>query len=260
MTTSRYAASAARCTPRRAASDRLAWRVELAHWLRLAGDPVDPAELAGSTHPYALSARGDWRGAADGWAAAGYPYEAAAALTGSDDDEVVLSGLAGLDALGGVRLADRVREDLRRRGVVRVPRGPIPATRDNVAGLTPRQLDVLTLLAEGLPNAAIAERLVLSVRTVDHHVAALMAKLGAVSRHEGGGSGGLAGNAESAGGGLGATRPVADSAWRGGSAAPALAWSAPGARRGAARRPAGSSARCPPGRTAPGRRPSATHR
>lgn len=162
----------------------LPWRVELAHWLRLAGDPVDPAELAGSTHPYALSARGDWRGAADGWAAAGYPYEAAAALTGSDDDEVVLSGLAGLDALGGVRLADRVREDLRRRGVVRVPRGPIPATRDNVAGLTPRQLDVLTLLAEGLPNAAIADRLVLSVRTVDHHVAALMAKLGAVSRHE----------------------------------------------------------------------------
>ncbi|WP_244927824.1 LuxR family transcriptional regulator [Nocardioides sp. W7] len=162
----------------------LPWRVELAHWLRLAGDPVDPADLAGSTHPHALSARGDWRGAADAWAAAGYPYEAAAALTCSDDDTVVLSGLAGLDALGGVRLADRVREDLRRRGAVRVPRGPTSTTRVNVAGLTARQVDVLALLAEGLPNAAIAERLVLSVRTVDHHVGALMAKLGAGSRHE----------------------------------------------------------------------------
>ncbi|WP_182526694.1 ATP-binding protein [Nocardioides dongkuii] len=162
----------------------LPWRVELAHWLCLAGDPVDPADLAGTTHPHALSARGDWRGAADGWDAAGYPYEAAAALTRSDDDGVVLAALARLDALGGVRLAARVREDLRRRGAVRVPRGPTPATRVNVAGLTARQLDVLALVAQGLPNAVIAERLVLSVRTVDHHVAALMAKLGAASRRE----------------------------------------------------------------------------
>jgi DNA-binding NarL/FixJ family response regulator len=65
-----------------------------------------------------------------------------------------------------------------------VPRGPTPATRLNVAGLTARQLDVLELLAEGCSNAAIAERLVLSVRTVDHHVAALMAKLAAATRHE----------------------------------------------------------------------------
>ena len=66
----------------------------------------------------------------------------------------------------------------------RVPRGPRAATRANPAGLTARQLAVLELLREGLTNAEIAERLVLSVRTVDHHVAAILAKLGVSSRRE----------------------------------------------------------------------------
>ena len=66
----------------------------------------------------------------------------------------------------------------------RVPRGPRPATRANPAGLTERQLAVLELLSEGLTNAEIADRLVVSVRTVDHHVAAVLGKLGVRSRRE----------------------------------------------------------------------------
>ena len=50
--------------------------------------------------------------------------------------------------------------------------------------LTEREQDVLTLLAEGLSNAAIGERLVVSVHTVRNHVANLSAKLGAHSKLE----------------------------------------------------------------------------
>ena len=67
---------------------------------------------------------------------------------------------------------------------VSVPRGPRATTRANPAGLTARQLAVLELLREGLTNAEIADRLVLSVRTVDHHVAAILSKLGVSSRRE----------------------------------------------------------------------------
>jgi DNA-binding NarL/FixJ family response regulator len=67
---------------------------------------------------------------------------------------------------------------------LRVPTGPRQSTRSNPAGLTARQLEVLALISEGRTNAEIAERLVLSPRTVEHRVAAVLAKLGASTRHE----------------------------------------------------------------------------
>jgi DNA-binding NarL/FixJ family response regulator len=56
--------------------------------------------------------------------------------------------------------------------------------RENPAGLTGRQLEVLALLAAGLRNREIARRLVLSDRTVEHHVHAILRKLGARTRAE----------------------------------------------------------------------------
>jgi DNA-binding NarL/FixJ family response regulator len=66
----------------------------------------------------------------------------------------------------------------------RVPHGPREKTRANPAGLTPRQLEVLSLLVDGLTNAEIADRLVVSTRTAEHHVAAVLTKLGAATRAE----------------------------------------------------------------------------
>ena len=50
--------------------------------------------------------------------------------------------------------------------------------------LTPRELDVLNLIALGLPNKAIADRLGISDQTVKFHVAAIISKLGASNRTE----------------------------------------------------------------------------
>ena len=53
---------------------------------------------------------------------------------------------------------------------------------DNVEPLTPREIQVLELLAEGLPNKAIAERLHISDQTVKFHVSSISGKLGAANR------------------------------------------------------------------------------
>jgi DNA-binding NarL/FixJ family response regulator len=76
------------------------------------------------------------------------------------------------------------RRRLRYLGVSQVPRGPQPTTRANPAGLTDRQVEILTMLSSGSTNAEIAARLVVSVRTVDHHVSAVLQKLGLTSRRQ----------------------------------------------------------------------------
>jgi DNA-binding NarL/FixJ family response regulator len=63
-------------------------------------------------------------------------------------------------------------------------RGANRSTRTNAAGLTVRELEVLRLIAQNLSNAAIARRLFVSAKTVDHHASAILAKLGIGSRRE----------------------------------------------------------------------------
>jgi DNA-binding CsgD family transcriptional regulator/tetratricopeptide (TPR) repeat protein len=166
-------------------------------WAWLAGAPAVAQEVAdvllpATEHPGAAPFRGELLrymaraglpAEPDGWQAAGDPYEAALELAESGDAEAASEALGVLDGLGAAAAAARVRERLRAMGA-RVPRGPRAATRANPAGLTERQLAVLDLLREGMTNAEIADRLVVSVRTVDHHVAAVLSKLGVQSRRD----------------------------------------------------------------------------
>jgi DNA-binding NarL/FixJ family response regulator len=71
---------------------------------------------------------------------------------------------------------------MRERGLRRIPRRARAATRAHPLGLTSREHDVLELLAEGHSNATISERLFISPKTVDHHVSAVLTKLGVTSR------------------------------------------------------------------------------
>ena len=114
----------------------------------------------------------------------GQPYERALELCDAGSSDSLLAALPLLDELGARAVAALVRGRLRELGVTGVPRGLSPTTRANPAGLTERQLDVLGLLVDGLSNAEIAARLVISRRTADHHVSAILGKLDARSRGE----------------------------------------------------------------------------
>jgi predicted ATPase/DNA-binding CsgD family transcriptional regulator len=154
---------------------------ELSFWMWRGGAINEPP--SGIEAPFALHISRDWRAAADAWEKIGCPYERAMAL--ADGDEAAQrKALEIFVQLGAAPAAEIVRQRLRALGVRGIPRGPRPATRENPAGLTARQLEVLVLMAEGLQNAEIATRLSTSTKTVDHHVSAVLAKLDARSRGE----------------------------------------------------------------------------
>jgi DNA-binding CsgD family transcriptional regulator len=156
---------------------------ELASWRRRAGI-VDQLSHGETTGPYALEIAGDWPAAAARWQELGFSYEAALALAESEDEESVREAIDEFVRLGARPAAAIAARRLRKRGVRGIPRGPRPATRENPAGLTTRELEVLTLLAEGLRNTEIAARLVVSQKTVDHHVSAILRKLDVRTRGE----------------------------------------------------------------------------
>jgi DNA-binding CsgD family transcriptional regulator/tetratricopeptide (TPR) repeat protein len=160
------------------------WRSgELALWLHRTGisRQLPPETII---EPYQHQIDGRWREAASAWAERGRLYAQADALADAIEPEPLLQSLEILDRLGAKPRAAMVRRQLADIGVTSVPRGPREATRTSPAGLTARQTEVLRLLADDLTYQEIADRLYLSVKTIDHHATAVRTKLGASTRAE----------------------------------------------------------------------------
>ncbi|MGG5260633.1 helix-turn-helix transcriptional regulator, partial [Phycicoccus avicenniae] len=139
---------------------------------------VDTGSLA---PPYAAERSGRWEEAAALWDRLGCPFEQALALARSGEREALTDAVRGFDRLGAGGAAARARSMLRAGGwpAPRPPRGA-----PHVHGLTAREVEVLALVCEGLTDAGVAERLQISRRTAEHHVASILAKVGATSRRE----------------------------------------------------------------------------
>ncbi len=153
---------------------------EIVCWRSRAGvrDSID----ARTPERYRAEVAGDFARAGALWGALGCDYEAALALAGADDEGLLRQSLTKLQRLGARTAATVVASRLRARGARGISRGPRPATRSNPARLTQRELEVLALLRVGMRNADIAQRLFLTPKTVDHHVSAVLHKLGVESR------------------------------------------------------------------------------
>jgi DNA-binding CsgD family transcriptional regulator/tetratricopeptide (TPR) repeat protein len=155
---------------------------ELAVWLARANAlDTTPTNIAA---PFALEIKGDCSGAARAWRELGCPYECAFALSRSDSEHERREALALFEQLGARPAAQALRQRLRSEGVRGIPRGARTSTRAHPHGLTKREAQIFALLSQGLRNAAIAKRLFLSTKTVDHHVSAILTKLGVPSRTE----------------------------------------------------------------------------
>jgi ATP/maltotriose-dependent transcriptional regulator MalT len=157
---------------------------ELAVWRRRAG--ITDSVPSSIPDPYARELAGDALGAAALWDELDSPYEAALARAQSHDEDALRLALDQLRTLGAEPAAAIVARKLRSLGAKGLPRGPRQTTRDNPAGLTSREVEVLALVADGLRNGDIAQRLFLSEKTVAHHVSAILRKLDVRTRGEAG--------------------------------------------------------------------------
>jgi DNA-binding CsgD family transcriptional regulator/tetratricopeptide (TPR) repeat protein len=174
---------AAQATLRLAQGRASPWLTGEIHvWLARAGHPMTASTPI--AEPWRLELNRDARAAAEAWCSIGCPCEAAMAVAWLDGNEDSVRGAAveELRRLGARQAAAVAMKRMRQTGVRGIPRGARKETLANPSRLTRRELEVLDLVADGLTNAEVAERLFVSIKTVEHHVSAFLAKLGARNR------------------------------------------------------------------------------
>jgi DNA-binding CsgD family transcriptional regulator len=155
---------------------------ELVWWAKRVGIDADQPGFA--RQPFRRAAAGDHVGAAEHFEALGWRYHAALAFHDAGDTDSLRRALEILHDIGARPLARIVTRRLQANGARSIARGPRPGTRANEAGLTARELEILELVSGDRSNREIAAELVVSVRTVEHHVSAVLAKLGASCRSD----------------------------------------------------------------------------
>ncbi len=137
---------------------------------------VDVAE------PFRLEIDGDRAGAARIWADLGCPYDAALALLGATQETSLREAFVIFQNLGAAAAAKLTRRRMRSLGISSIPAGAHTTTRAHPRGLTRREHEVLDLICDGNTNTQIGAKLFISAKTVDHHVSAILSKLGTPTR------------------------------------------------------------------------------
>ena len=151
-------------------------------WVALWSRRLTGATAAIDLEPFAFQIAGNGAYAAELWDRLGYRYEAALALFDTREEALLRESLARLSDLGAEAAARLVHQTMRDLGMRSIPAGARTATRTHPRGLTAREQEILQLLTSGQSNDEISANLFISVRTVEHHVSAILGKLGVTTR------------------------------------------------------------------------------